>query len=139
MLWNFSGKCIEERLHSLTALMNAMVAMWALKRLFGLPNAVQNVLRRWSRFSSDPPGCKPFQCVNGVTHLFLLSEARQVPDVVESHLAPLPVLHEKNGCGSEQTQQTERVTPRDHEYRIFQIVSLSALVVPVMYKYGEQV
>ena len=30
-------------------------------------------------------------------HLLLL-EAGQVPDVVESHLSPLPVLHEEDGC-----------------------------------------
>lgn len=31
-----------------------------------------------------------------VSHLFLLSEACQVPDIVESHLPSLPVLHEEN-------------------------------------------
>lgn len=38
------------------------------------------------------------------THLLLL-EACEVPEIIESHLFPLPVLHEGGGCGREEASQ----------------------------------
>jgi len=43
----------------------------------------------------------------GLSHLLLLSEACQVPGIVEPHLSPLPVLHEENGYISTYKQKTE--------------------------------